>query len=80
MTLAAHLHHLYLSAVYSHHTALRSQLSALGVTTFDLSTLLAASGIHLSRQPAVLRVRGPNQQQKQACVSYSYIVVNNITI
>ncbi|MPC96772.1 hypothetical protein E2C01_092049 [Portunus trituberculatus] len=33
---------------YSHCTALRSQLSALGVTTFDLPTLLAASGPPLS--------------------------------
>ncbi|MPC36232.1 hypothetical protein E2C01_029681 [Portunus trituberculatus] len=65
---------------YSHRTALRSQLFVLGITTFDLPTLLAASGVHPSRQPAVLRVRGPNQQQKQACVSYFYIVVNNITI
>ncbi|MPC25538.1 hypothetical protein E2C01_018656 [Portunus trituberculatus] len=40
----------------SQHTALRSQLSALAITTLDLPILLAASGVHLSWQPAVLRL------------------------
>ncbi|MPC86084.1 hypothetical protein E2C01_080898 [Portunus trituberculatus] len=39
---------------YSHHTALCSRLSALAITTLDLPTLLAASVVHPSRQPAVL--------------------------
>ncbi|MPC71286.1 hypothetical protein E2C01_065558 [Portunus trituberculatus] len=38
------------------HTALRSRLSALAITTMDLHTLLAASGVHSSWQPAVLRL------------------------
>ncbi|MPC84490.1 hypothetical protein E2C01_079229 [Portunus trituberculatus] len=38
----------------SQHSALRSRLSALTITTLDLPTLLAASGIHPSWQPAVL--------------------------
>ncbi|MPC59296.1 hypothetical protein E2C01_053312 [Portunus trituberculatus] len=35
----------------SRHTALRSRLSALAITTLDLHTLLAASGVHLSWLP-----------------------------
>ncbi|MPC76538.1 hypothetical protein E2C01_070955 [Portunus trituberculatus] len=38
----------------SPHTAVRSRLSALAITTLDLPTLLAASGVHPSRQPAIL--------------------------
>ncbi|MPD00750.1 hypothetical protein E2C01_096245 [Portunus trituberculatus] len=41
---------------YSQHTALRSWLSALVITTLELPTLLAASGVHPSWQPAVLRL------------------------
>ncbi|MPC72611.1 hypothetical protein E2C01_066923 [Portunus trituberculatus] len=37
-------------------TALRSWLSAVAIKTFDLPTLLAASGVHPSWQPAVLRL------------------------
>ncbi|MPC45241.1 hypothetical protein E2C01_038935 [Portunus trituberculatus] len=37
-------------------TALRSRLSALAITTLDLPTLLAASGVHRSWQPVVLRL------------------------
>ncbi|MPC31884.1 hypothetical protein E2C01_025184 [Portunus trituberculatus] len=44
---------------HSQHTALRSRLSALAITALDLPTLLAASGIHLSWQPAVLRLTCP---------------------
>ncbi|MPC66405.1 hypothetical protein E2C01_060552 [Portunus trituberculatus] len=33
---------------HSQHTALRSWLSALAITTLDLPTLLAASGVHTS--------------------------------
>ncbi|MPC76085.1 hypothetical protein E2C01_070489 [Portunus trituberculatus] len=33
-----------------------SLLSALAITTLDLPTLLAASGVHCSWQPAVLRL------------------------
>ncbi|MPC86439.1 hypothetical protein E2C01_081267 [Portunus trituberculatus] len=40
----------------SQHTALRSQLSALAITTLNLPTLLATLGVHLSWQPAVLRL------------------------
>ncbi|MPC52441.1 hypothetical protein E2C01_046310 [Portunus trituberculatus] len=41
----------------SQHTALSSRLSALAITTLNLPILLAASaGIHLSWQPAVLRL------------------------
>ncbi|MPC91860.1 hypothetical protein E2C01_086921 [Portunus trituberculatus] len=40
----------------SQHTALRSRLSALAITTLDLPTLLAASGVHPNWQPAVLRL------------------------
>ncbi|MPD01452.1 hypothetical protein E2C01_096980 [Portunus trituberculatus] len=40
----------------SQHTALRSRLSALAITTLNLPTLLVASGIHLSWQPAVLHL------------------------
>ncbi|MPC79152.1 hypothetical protein E2C01_073666 [Portunus trituberculatus] len=47
---------LYCPRFYFHRTALRSQLSALGITTLDLPTLLAASGVHPSRQPAVLHL------------------------
>ncbi|MPD02333.1 hypothetical protein E2C01_097910 [Portunus trituberculatus] len=37
------------SRLLSQHTALRSRLSALAITTLDLpTTLLAASGVHLS--------------------------------
>ncbi|MPC91573.1 hypothetical protein E2C01_086618 [Portunus trituberculatus] len=41
---------------HSHHTAVRSWLSALAIKILDLPTLLAASGIHPSWQPAVLRL------------------------
>ncbi|MPC83505.1 hypothetical protein E2C01_078217 [Portunus trituberculatus] len=41
---------------HSQHTALRSQLSATAITTLDLPTLLAATGVHPSWQPAVLRL------------------------
>ncbi|MPC87827.1 hypothetical protein E2C01_082704 [Portunus trituberculatus] len=41
---------------HSQHTALRSRLSALAIITLDMSTLLAASGVHPSWQPAVLRL------------------------
>ncbi|MPC11031.1 hypothetical protein E2C01_003684 [Portunus trituberculatus] len=41
---------------HSQHTALRSRLSTLAITTLDLSTLLAASGVCPSWQPAVLRL------------------------
>ncbi|MPC78903.1 hypothetical protein E2C01_073408 [Portunus trituberculatus] len=39
---------------HSHHTALCSWLSARAIITLDMPTLLVASGIHPSRQPAVL--------------------------
>ncbi|MPD03306.1 hypothetical protein E2C01_098938 [Portunus trituberculatus] len=38
------------------HTALRSWLSALAITTLNLPSLLAASGVHPSWQLAVLRL------------------------
>ncbi|MPC41404.1 hypothetical protein E2C01_034994 [Portunus trituberculatus] len=38
------------------HTALHSRLSALAITTLDLPTLLVASVVHPSWQPAVLRL------------------------
>ncbi|MPC97469.1 hypothetical protein E2C01_092786 [Portunus trituberculatus] len=38
------------------HYAPESQLSALAITTLDLPTLLAASGVHPSWQPAVHRL------------------------
>ncbi|MPC74352.1 hypothetical protein E2C01_068710 [Portunus trituberculatus] len=38
----------------SQHTALRSRLFTLAITTLDLPILLAASGVHPSWQPAVL--------------------------
>ncbi|MPC42879.1 hypothetical protein E2C01_036510 [Portunus trituberculatus] len=41
---------------HSQHIALRSRLSALAITTLDLPTLLVASGVHPSWQPAVLRL------------------------
>ncbi|MPD05228.1 hypothetical protein E2C01_100959 [Portunus trituberculatus] len=40
----------------SQQTALRSRLSALAITTLNPPTLQAASGVHPSRQPAVLRL------------------------
>ncbi|MPC72700.1 hypothetical protein E2C01_067012 [Portunus trituberculatus] len=40
----------------SQHTALRSRLSALAITTLNLATLLAASGVHPFWQPTVLRL------------------------
>ena len=55
---------------YSHRTALRSQPATLGITIFNLPTLLGGL-----RHPPILRVRSPNQQQ-----AYFYIVINNITI
>ncbi|MPC95036.1 hypothetical protein E2C01_090230 [Portunus trituberculatus] len=39
---------------HSHHNALCSRLSTLAITTLDLPTLLATSGIHPFRQRAVL--------------------------
>ncbi|MPC66559.1 hypothetical protein E2C01_060708 [Portunus trituberculatus] len=39
---------------HSQHTALRSWLSVQAITTLDLPTLLAASGVHPSWQSAVL--------------------------
>ncbi|MPC90328.1 hypothetical protein E2C01_085305 [Portunus trituberculatus] len=44
------------SRLLSQHTVLRSWLSALAITTLDLPTLLAASGVQPSWQPAVLRL------------------------
>ncbi|MPC83069.1 hypothetical protein E2C01_077759 [Portunus trituberculatus] len=44
------------SRFLSQHIALRSRLSILAITTLDLPTLLAASGVHPSSQPAVLRL------------------------
>ncbi|MPD00643.1 hypothetical protein E2C01_096129 [Portunus trituberculatus] len=41
---------------HSHHTALRSRLSALAIITLHLPTVLAASGVHPSWQPAVLHL------------------------
>lgn len=41
---------------HSHRVVLQSQLLALGVNTFDLPTLLAAAGVHPSRQHAVIRL------------------------
>ncbi|MPC47308.1 hypothetical protein E2C01_041049 [Portunus trituberculatus] len=43
---------------HTHYTAPRSRFSTLANTTFDLPTLLAASGVHIhpSRQPTVLRL------------------------
>ncbi|KAG0727408.1 Craniofacial development protein 2 [Chionoecetes opilio] len=41
---------------HSHRVVLQSQLLALNVTTFDLPTLLAAAGVHPSRQHAVIRL------------------------
>ncbi|MPC61440.1 hypothetical protein E2C01_055512 [Portunus trituberculatus] len=39
---------------HNHHTAVRSRLFAIAITTLDLPTLLGASGIHPSRQTAFL--------------------------
>ncbi|KAG0701037.1 hypothetical protein GWK47_025401 [Chionoecetes opilio] len=41
---------------HSHRQLLRGHLIALNVTTFDLTTLLAAAAVHPSRRPAVLRL------------------------
>ncbi|MPC84295.1 hypothetical protein E2C01_079032 [Portunus trituberculatus] len=41
---------------HSQHTVLRSRLSALAIATLDLPTLLVASGVHSSWQPAVLHL------------------------
>ncbi|MPC79139.1 hypothetical protein E2C01_073652 [Portunus trituberculatus] len=40
----------------SQHTALRSRLSILAITILNLPSLLADSGVHLSWQPAILRL------------------------
>ncbi|MPC99262.1 hypothetical protein E2C01_094666 [Portunus trituberculatus] len=40
----------------SQHTALCSWLSVLAITTLNLPTLLAVSGVHFSWQPAVLHL------------------------
>ncbi|KAG0714129.1 hypothetical protein GWK47_014715 [Chionoecetes opilio] len=44
------------SHFHSHCVVLRSQLLTLNVTTCDLPTLLAAAGVHPSRQHAVIRL------------------------
>ncbi|XP_045127733.1 uncharacterized protein LOC123514149 [Portunus trituberculatus] len=41
---------------HSHRVVLRDHLAALGVSTYDLPTLLAAAGAHSSHQAAVLRL------------------------
>ncbi|MPC82989.1 hypothetical protein E2C01_077678 [Portunus trituberculatus] len=41
---------------HSHHVVLQEQLRALGVTTFDLPTLLGVTGIDSSQQSVVLRL------------------------
>ncbi|XP_045136139.1 uncharacterized protein LOC123519049 [Portunus trituberculatus] len=41
---------------YSQRVLLRAQLIALGVSTLDLPTLLAAAGVHPTKQHAVLRL------------------------
>ncbi|XP_045107993.1 uncharacterized protein LOC123502793 [Portunus trituberculatus] len=41
---------------HSHRVVLHDHLVALGVSTFDLPTLLAAAGVHSSHQAAVLRL------------------------
>ncbi|MPC83897.1 hypothetical protein E2C01_078618 [Portunus trituberculatus] len=41
---------------HSQHIALCSWLSSLAIITLDMPTLLVASGVHPSRQPAVLRL------------------------
>ncbi|MPC60338.1 hypothetical protein E2C01_054380 [Portunus trituberculatus] len=41
---------------HSHRVVLRDRLVALGVSTFDLPTLLAAVGVHFLHQAAVLRL------------------------
>ncbi|KAG0730348.1 hypothetical protein GWK47_028447 [Chionoecetes opilio] len=41
---------------HSRHVVLRSQLLTLNVATFDLPALLAAAGVHPSRQHAVIRL------------------------
>ncbi|KAG0727382.1 hypothetical protein GWK47_004017 [Chionoecetes opilio] len=41
---------------HSHRVVLHTQLIALNVNTFDLPTLLAAAGVHPSRQHAVIRL------------------------
>ncbi|KAG0702995.1 Calcium-dependent secretion activator [Chionoecetes opilio] len=41
---------------YSHRVVLHTQLLALNVATCDLPTLLAAAGVHPSRQHAVIRL------------------------
>ena len=51
------VHHFLLECprFHSHRVALRGNLQALGVPSFDLPTLLAAAGVDSSRQPAVIR-------------------------
>ncbi|MPC76413.1 hypothetical protein E2C01_070823 [Portunus trituberculatus] len=39
---------------YSHRTVLRTQLLTLGMNTFDMPTLLGATGVHPSRQSTVI--------------------------
>ncbi|XP_045101462.1 uncharacterized protein LOC123498421 [Portunus trituberculatus] len=41
---------------HSHRVVLRDHLAALGVSTFDLPTLLAAAGVYSSHQAAVIRL------------------------
>ena len=41
---------------HSHRVVLRDHLAALGVSTFDLPTLLAVAGIYSSHQAAVIRL------------------------
>ncbi|XP_045104412.1 uncharacterized protein LOC123499945 [Portunus trituberculatus] len=47
---------LHCSRFHSHRVVLRDHLVALGVSTFDLPTLLTAAGVHSSHQAAVLRL------------------------
>ncbi|MPC40036.1 hypothetical protein E2C01_033591 [Portunus trituberculatus] len=55
---SAELFLLHCPRFHSHRTALQSRLSPLSITTLDLPTLVAASGVHPSRQPATLRLSG----------------------
>ncbi|KAG0728837.1 hypothetical protein GWK47_031657 [Chionoecetes opilio] len=52
---------------HSHRVVLQSQLLALNVTTFDLPTLLAAAGVHPSRQHAVIRLTCAFLRKTESC-------------
>ncbi|KAG0730096.1 28S ribosomal protein S33, mitochondrial [Chionoecetes opilio] len=55
-----------------HRQLLRGQLIALNVTTFDLTTLLAAAAVHPSRRPAVIRLTFMASKLPVASGLYNY--------